>query len=137
MSRDGNKIIVRARYNHVNKYIFLDVLCVDNCLDQGLYDRHNCIFYTSNFDCTNLQILVKKVFHITANKIKVQLFDNIGANIPKEHFADIVSQYQSSASFFVDVNVIESDMDASIVTVKVCFIDAFSVLHRNKMTFLF
>lgn len=133
MSRDGNQIIVRARYNYVNKYIFLDDLCVDKFLDEGEYNRHNCIvaFYTFDFDCTNLQILVKKVFQITANKIKVQLFDNIGANIPKEYFTDIVCQYQSSASFFIDVNVIEADTDALIVTVKVLIDALFFALHKN------
>lgn len=52
MSRDGNQIIVRARYNYVNKYIFLDDLCVDKFLDEGEYVKHcNCSssFYTSNF----------------------------------------------------------------------------------------
>lgn len=70
--------------------------------------------------------------------IKVQLFDNVGANIPNEYFADIVNQYQSSASFFIDVNVIEADKDALIISVKVGFVHIFPlVLIKNKMFLLF
>lgn len=69
---------------------------------------------------------MKKTFRISANSIKVQLFDNIGANIPKERFSDIVRQYQTSAAFFVDVHIVEADKDALIVSVKVGFMQIFS-----------
>lgn len=40
---NGKKIFVRVRYNHVNKYVFLDQLCAENFLDEGEFDRHDSV----------------------------------------------------------------------------------------------
>lgn len=77
---------------------------------------------------------MKKAFHINANTIKVQLFDNVGANIPIDYFTDIVCQYQSSASFFIHVQIVEADMDALIVSVKVCFM--YVLFYRMVIKYL-
>lgn len=58
-------------------------------------------------------------FNLNCNTLKVNLTDNRNAHINKENFNEIVEKFESSASFYVNLDVIEENVNMPIVSVKV------------------
>lgn len=59
-------------------------------------------------------------FNFNCNALKVNLTDNRNAHINKENFNDIVQKFANSASFYVNIEVIEENVNMPIVSIKVC-----------------
>lgn len=121
--QNKKKHIIAARYNVKTKFIYLDELNVNSFLDEckliqvrRLLDSF-CLCHINVFI---IFCLGKVAFNFNCNALKVNLTDNRNAHINKENFNDIVQKFSSSASFYVNIEVIEENANVPIVSVKVC-----------------